>query len=432
MPIRWNRRLTGSRDTKGGQIAVVFIVLMVVVLVLASMTMNLGQVARQKTGVSNAADAGALAGASWVASGTNEVALISRGMSINVWITQLLYVIPFCWEECPRVAAFFAALAIANSYLAEAAEDVLHGSWDNAHAAALFTAIQNAPIDATGDDANTIQERIQEIQDQFEEDQTVPNPVDFRWMKRGADGVEREKHLRIDVDFLDPDPEFETGGYSVTGYCLSFCFSDYLPVVVDTCSHRPCEIPKSSTGVCFCIAIRVQIAFVEVCIGPIFWPCLPGVGFVDAKEPEENADSAQTSQPTASTGGQPQAPQAGLLDYALDAFGKAWSSSVGAVAPPNILNPDSYGVCEDNWCIPIFIPFGLIPVCPEGIDDRNGQVRVTVTLEQDAEGSRLPFWRMRAPAQLISQATARYRGAQPAGCWGWSQPDGFAEMTNVN
>lgn len=427
--MRWtvltlaHRLRTGSRR---GQMAVIFIVLMVVVIVLASMTMNLGQVAQLKTATANAADAGALAGASWVASGTNEVALISRGMSINVWITQLLYVIPFCWEECDNVASFYLALLIANVYLKEAADDVMHAAWDNAHAAALFTAIQNAPIDATGDDLNAIQDRVRNIQEQFEDNQTVPNDVTFRWMRRGADGIDRESSVNIRTEFLNSEPAFETGGYSVTGWCWSWCFG----IVVDTCSARPCQSVSQEPGVCLCLAIRIQIAYVEVCVGPIVWPCLPGIGWVEiGDDPQQEAEGAESDQPTEVDGSQPS--ESGIFDIGLNALGKAWSAMVGAVVPPNILNPDRYGVCEDNWCLPIFIPFGVVPICPESLEDRNGEVRVTVTATRARDGA-LPFWRMRYPDQFRSQATARYQGARPRGCWGWSQPDGFAQMVDVN
>ena len=63
-----------------GQAAVLFVVLIALVLLLAAWTMNLGEVARLKTSTANAADAAAIAAASWVASGENEVSKIAEAM----------------------------------------------------------------------------------------------------------------------------------------------------------------------------------------------------------------------------------------------------------------------------------------------------------------------------------------------------------------
>src|SRR3989338_2579498 len=82
--------------SRSGQIAVAFFVVIALILLLAAMTMNLGEVARLRTTTANAADAGSLAGASWVASGENEAAIIAEAMWINDLLVQAIFLIPFC------------------------------------------------------------------------------------------------------------------------------------------------------------------------------------------------------------------------------------------------------------------------------------------------------------------------------------------------
>ena len=140
-----------------GQIAVGFIVLMALLVVLTSFTMNLGEVARIKTATSNSADSGALAGASWVASGENEAAKIAEAMWINVLIAQAIFLIPFCLNVCWAIVVIFAVLVLINYvYLRTVANMVLQGAWDNAHIVALFTAIRNAWIDDTRGDRKSV------------------------------------------------------------------------------------------------------------------------------------------------------------------------------------------------------------------------------------------------------------------------------------
>lgn len=86
------RRGCGRR----GQLAVGFLVIMAFVLSVVSMTINLGQMATARVETSNAADAAALAGASWIASGQNEAAHIARRMSDAIQITSELYWVPLC------------------------------------------------------------------------------------------------------------------------------------------------------------------------------------------------------------------------------------------------------------------------------------------------------------------------------------------------
>src|SRR3989338_6952181 len=83
-------------NAKRGQIAVGFLVIAAFTLLLVRMTINLGQMAQVRTETSNAADAGALAAASWLASGQNEAALVAGRMLDLVGMVQAIYIVPFC------------------------------------------------------------------------------------------------------------------------------------------------------------------------------------------------------------------------------------------------------------------------------------------------------------------------------------------------
>lgn len=79
-----------------GQIAIGFLTVIALALVLVTMTVNVGQMAQVRTETSNAADAGALAGASWIASGMNEAALVANKVTEAKVLVQTIYLVPFC------------------------------------------------------------------------------------------------------------------------------------------------------------------------------------------------------------------------------------------------------------------------------------------------------------------------------------------------
>src|SRR3989338_2538620 len=89
-------------NAKRGQIAVGFLVIAAFTLLLVRMTINLGQMAQVRTETSNAADAGALAAASWIASGENEAALVASRMLDLLAMVQAIYIVPFCPGEGAR------------------------------------------------------------------------------------------------------------------------------------------------------------------------------------------------------------------------------------------------------------------------------------------------------------------------------------------
>jgi hypothetical protein len=63
-------------------VAIIFVVFMAMVLLLASMLMNVGEIAAMRTDTSNATDAGALAAASWIASEQNKAREIEQQIQI--------------------------------------------------------------------------------------------------------------------------------------------------------------------------------------------------------------------------------------------------------------------------------------------------------------------------------------------------------------
>ena len=85
-----------------GQIAIGFVAVLAVLLFLVVMTVNVGQMAQVRVETSNAADAGALAAASWMASGENEAAMIAGRMYDAIAMVQAIYLVPFCPGDSSR------------------------------------------------------------------------------------------------------------------------------------------------------------------------------------------------------------------------------------------------------------------------------------------------------------------------------------------
>lgn len=79
-----------------GNIAVFFIPVLAVMLLLTMWVINRGQTGIGRVEVANCADAGALAGASWIASGQNECLWVVRKMFSAMAMLQALYLVPFC------------------------------------------------------------------------------------------------------------------------------------------------------------------------------------------------------------------------------------------------------------------------------------------------------------------------------------------------
>lgn len=119
------------RHRPSGQIAIGFIVLMGLVLVFTGMTISLGQMAQVRAAVSNAADAGALAGASWMASGENEAVGIALKMHDSKALVQAMFLVPFCPGSGLLARALVDQLHFNNMFRFRPwADAVMTGAWN--------------------------------------------------------------------------------------------------------------------------------------------------------------------------------------------------------------------------------------------------------------------------------------------------------------
>ena len=246
--LRCAKALTASggyRRQDRGQVAVMFIVLIGLILVLAASTMNLGEAAKLKTSTANAADGGALAAASWVASGENEASVISEALWINYIVLTVIFLLPFCWSYCFWLPLLvWLVYMLLQQQLLDAANDTMSEAWKIAHSAAVITATQNATID---DPTGVVNAKLQTLSG----GEIPENPFTLSWTRTGADGVARNSSLTIDLA-MDPKPKLTLTLWSPfpacwsppIGYCswstigwgYFCCIFDSIPVMITSCS----------------------------------------------------------------------------------------------------------------------------------------------------------------------------------------------------
>ena len=110
-----------------GQLAPVFIVIMVILLIMAIATINLSKVSFIKTDTSNAVDAGALAAGSAMANLFNSLAQANSLIEMQYWDflanISVLYVLAFRYLTTSAVAGNYVALACALDALPQACPD---------------------------------------------------------------------------------------------------------------------------------------------------------------------------------------------------------------------------------------------------------------------------------------------------------------------
>ena len=346
--LRW-----AQRRQRSGQAAVGFIAVMALIVVLTSATMNIGELARLKTATANSADAGALAGASWIASGTNDLAIIAQLMLINYWVLQAIFFVPFCLQLIWMPPMLLLTLMVTNVGLNElTAVPRMQAAWDRGKGSALLTAIANARID---DDSGLVAEEIRKLVEGVSEgNDEVPGNVRFQWTRRGAE--DEASWVSFDVryppDASMPKIVMESGNLTFWGW-----------------------IPS--------------------CLGIFCWQAfgwnVPGT----KRDPPPK--------PVDPMGGQ-------------DTPGKNGSVYVGWVKPVfSVRAPSSIGWCGYTTFLPFIIraKWFRIPVRPKVILNSAGEVGVTVTQHRDA--ILLPRWRMRYPEQIVSSAAAEYKGARVKG-----------------
>lgn len=390
-----------TTQRRTGQIAVAFLVFIALILLLAASTMNLGEVARLKTSTANAADGGAIAGASWVASGENEAAQIAKAMWLNHLITQAVFLIPFCPEitVCPfpipcciKPLLMIASLWLMNSMLQHAANDAMQAAYEMGKAAALFTAIQNATID---DPTGAVQAKIRTLSQTKPAD--LPSTVHFDWVRKGANQFDEPSSLDIEVAFSTPQaPEMTMGGWSPVYSCWSGC-AVFLPI----CKAEGCALCFwGQPGCCVCLCLFIHLPappwLIVICPGCIF-PCWPGPGWLAWKETTYISSS----------------------DY-LRSIGQGVSTTTELMKYPAL------GSCKTCLLIfPISLPF--VETSPDTLENSEGDITVTVRQHREG-GSDLRFWTMKYPDEIRSDSTAHYYEAD-VGLW--PDPKAFAQLVGV-
>jgi len=132
-----------------GQLFPYLIAILVAVLTIAMITVNLGQLGVFKTDVSNAADAGALAGASTLSAYLLGIGLQSDNMCGVMLMEVVGIVIALCVPAFGLPVAFAIWLALVIKQYAAYFKALQDGkmAWSNAKKAALQYAFQNAGID---------------------------------------------------------------------------------------------------------------------------------------------------------------------------------------------------------------------------------------------------------------------------------------------
>lgn len=133
-----------------GQVFPFLIAVMVVVIIMAMITVNLGQIGVFKTDVSNAADAGALAGASVLSGALLGFGLKSDMMYGEALIAALAIILNILSViGIPAAIAIYIAIYVSQlvNYFQSLEEGKM--AWSNAKKAALQYAFQNVGIDET-------------------------------------------------------------------------------------------------------------------------------------------------------------------------------------------------------------------------------------------------------------------------------------------
>lgn len=371
------------RRNARGQMAVAFIVFMALAVLLSSATMNVGEVARLKTSTANATDAGALAGASWVSSGQNQMALIAGAMWDNIVIAQAFLAVPFCQGLImllkAEVVAQLLALTIRllNMWLASVANDTMREAWRMAKADALFKTLDNLWIDDEGD--SPARAEIERIRDQFEATRTVPSSVRLEWDRPGADSA-APSWITVDVGFP----------------------ADSLTPVLQMGDHRLRY---------FIWTPPIFLIFFCCCWGPP-----PGRRSFSMWQSVLPIAALATSTATKVLPGRPG-------KY----LGVAWWTIVQPILIATLKPWQGIGLCPGLTCFPW--PRSVVTRKPTAIQFGGPGPEIRVTVAQHREDRTvLPFWNISYPDQIVSQASARYSSAKVS----WTpDPRSLAQLASV-
>ena len=387
-------------ERANGQVAVIFVALIALIIALAAFTMNLGEVARLKTSTANAADAGALAAASWIASGENEVAKIAQGMWINVYLVQAVFLLPFCMQVCIWAIILMGVLAFVNGViLRQIANDVLDSTWDLAHADAFFVGVQNLLID---DESGGVSKRLEQMGAEFQANQQLPPPSTcppgtlpgsqcLEWQRPNpSGGSPRKPWVAIHTNFSNSKPDLTMGNWGPWALCLLWW---------PTCS--------SNGGGC-CLNTPWG------CV----WPCF------------------RMPRAWVRWGGKKKGGQSSTGQATMSAGQKMWSmASSGLMGMVGFLPNPIKDTGECGFCLPIPLNIPKLPAEPHGVHNGTGDVTVTVMYHREGGavkgGSGVSFWTTHYPNIITSDATAHYTEASMGSFGSLPQSRAVADLTRT-
>lgn len=134
------------RNRKRGQITPFLIAVIAILLITTMITVNLGKVSMTRTNTANAADAGALAGASAMANGLNAIKDLSTMMFMETVTVQAI--LASCMLECSLALNVYTVhLALQISQIALAQLKMIPDTMDAADDSAKQLAFSNAGVD---------------------------------------------------------------------------------------------------------------------------------------------------------------------------------------------------------------------------------------------------------------------------------------------
>lgn len=133
------------KSRRKGQVTPFLIAIIVILLIAIMATVNLGKISLTRTATSNAADAGALAGASTMANGLNAIGDISDGMLADYIATQAI--LASCRVNCGKVMIIYAAHLASQLALYAYTRKIASDTLEQAESSAKQLAFSNAGID---------------------------------------------------------------------------------------------------------------------------------------------------------------------------------------------------------------------------------------------------------------------------------------------
>lgn len=201
-------RIFIKSNKEKGQIAPFLIAVIVILLTAMMVTVNLGKISMTKTHTSNAADAGALAGASTMANGLNAIADISDQMLADYLIA--VAILGSCKLQCSKAWTTYGAHVASQLALWGYANSVAGDTLEEAEVMAKQMAFSNAGIDETKprDDNESYEEWLQRKsrfedwmdKNKYEDEDTYKwSDSDFKYGQESRSESELSNEVTVDV-----------------------------------------------------------------------------------------------------------------------------------------------------------------------------------------------------------------------------------------